>query len=60
MLIMCMQIEIGEERKKLFIEQLSVDAAFLRDHGIMDYSLLLGISYACKSQGMLIQGSASG
>lgn len=53
MLAICMQIEIGEERKHLFIEQLAVDAAFLRDHGIMDYSLLLGISYANRSQGML-------
>ncbi|CDJ47730.1 phosphatidylinositol-4-phosphate 5-kinase, putative [Eimeria brunetti] len=43
-------IEIGEERKQMFIKQLAVDAAFLRDHGIMDYSLLLGISYASCSQ----------
>ncbi|CDJ59547.1 phosphatidylinositol-4-phosphate 5-kinase, putative [Eimeria maxima] len=43
-------IEIGEERKQMFIEQLRIDAAFLRDHGIMDYSLLLGISYASCSQ----------
>ncbi|CDJ43485.1 phosphatidylinositol-4-phosphate 5-kinase, putative [Eimeria tenella] len=43
-------IEIGQERKKMFIEQLTIDAAFLRDHGIMDYSLLLGISYASCSQ----------
>lgn len=46
------QIEIGQERKKMFIEQLTIDAAFLRDHGIMDYSLLLGISYASCSQGL--------
>ncbi|KAL8448741.1 hypothetical protein Emag_003867 [Eimeria magna] len=43
-------IEIGQERKKLFIDQLALDATFLRDHGIMDYSLLLGISYANRSQ----------
>ncbi|KAL8271037.1 hypothetical protein Esti_005022 [Eimeria stiedai] len=43
-------IEIGEERKRLFIDQLALDATFLRDHGIMDYSLLLGISYANRSQ----------
>ena len=48
---LCAQIEIGEDRKHLFIEQLKIDAAFLRDHGIMDYSLLLGISYASCSQG---------
>ncbi|KAL8448178.1 hypothetical protein Emed_003925 [Eimeria media] len=43
-------IEIGQERKKLFIDQLALDATFLRDHDIMDYSLLLGISYANRSQ----------
>ncbi|CDI75373.1 phosphatidylinositol-4-phosphate 5-kinase, putative [Eimeria praecox] len=43
-------IEIGEERKQMLIEQIAIDAAFLRDHGIMDYSLLLGISYASCSE----------
>ncbi|XP_026194326.1 uncharacterized protein LOC34622224 [Cyclospora cayetanensis] len=43
-------IEIGPERKQLFIDQLTIDATFLRDHGIMDYSLLLGISYAHRTQ----------
>ncbi|OEH73820.1 hypothetical protein cyc_05953 [Cyclospora cayetanensis] len=44
------KIEIGPERKQLFIDQLTIDATFLRDHGIMDYSLLLGISYAHRTQ----------
>ncbi|KAL8427935.1 hypothetical protein Efla_003449 [Eimeria flavescens] len=44
------EIDVGGERKKLFIDQLSLDATFLRDHGIMDYSLLVGISYASQSE----------
>ncbi|KAL8433877.1 hypothetical protein ACSSS7_003538 [Eimeria intestinalis] len=47
-----LKIEIGQERKKLFLDQLALDATFLRDHDIMDYSLLLGISYANRSQGI--------
>ena len=42
------QIDIGPERAKKLLDLLRADAAFLRVHGLMDYSLLVGIYYAPK------------
>jgi 1-phosphatidylinositol-4-phosphate 5-kinase len=37
-------VSLSKEKKEQFLEQVEKDASFLRNHGIMDYSLLLGIS----------------
>jgi len=39
----CRKIKIGRLMKKILMQQLQVDTMFLQKHGIMDYSLLLGI-----------------
>jgi len=36
-------IRVGEEKKKAMLAQMASDADFLRQHGIIDYSLLVGI-----------------
>ena len=40
-----MQLKLGPGKMKLFLDQMTADCAFLRECGIMDYSLLLAIHY---------------
>ncbi|KAL8444156.1 hypothetical protein Emag_005670 [Eimeria magna] len=41
-------IDVGPERASKLISVLRADADFLKSHGLMDYSLLVGIYYAPK------------
>lgn len=43
-----LRIGCGKERKLQLCEQLAKDCGFLRDHGIMDYSLLVGVHFQNK------------
>jgi 1-phosphatidylinositol-4-phosphate 5-kinase len=36
-------LRVGEEKKKFLLAQVASDSNFLREHGIIDYSLLVGI-----------------
>ena len=42
---MGIRIKLGPERAKLLKQQIAADVEVLRQHNIMDYSLLLGIHY---------------
>jgi 1-phosphatidylinositol-4-phosphate 5-kinase len=44
------QIHIGTSVATVFREQLAADAKFLENHGIMDYSVLLGIHYRDQAE----------
>jgi len=39
------KIDIGEEKAAMFLDQLKKDTDFLKQHQVMDYSLLVGIHY---------------
>lgn len=49
--VVSLQIEIGAAKSRELMEQLTEDCRFLARHNVMDYSLLLGIFYADKSNG---------
>lgn len=39
----CRKLRLGEDRRAVFLANLRNDTAWLREHNIMDYSLLLGV-----------------
>ncbi|MES1914126.1 MAG: hypothetical protein MHM6MM_006249 [Cercozoa sp. M6MM] len=43
-----LHLRIGRERGACFVDQLARDVSFLASHGIMDYSLLVGIHYPSR------------
>jgi hypothetical protein len=53
------KIHLGPQRKKVFMDQLEKDAVFLTRHGIMDYSLLLGIHYKSLSNAVSYEQTLS-
>ena len=40
---MGMRIHVGEKRRERLIKAIDADSEFLRDHSVIDYSLLLGV-----------------
>ena len=42
---LCRKVVLGAGRRATFLANVRSDVAWLREHGIVDYSLLLGVSY---------------